>query len=356
MRIRRCIRLIPLAAAPILALAPLTAAAASTARPADSYPTTAYVWSGGGYYVYNSTGTDISVSSSSTGVYRVAIDGLGPVAGRTIVEVTPYGSDSTCTVDGWGQLSRYLIASVSCYTAVTGVPVSSEFDLIVTHPYTTPRGVFDYAYNYLATGSGTLHGYQYNSSRDANKVQHLGTGRYQITFVGPRSSGMRGTVKVSPYGTGAGDCEPVSWHGTRHGEVVLVNCYAPAGALQNRRFMVTYASANNLLGQSGIAGANALASRPGTASYTPSVQYNSERHAVVRVRHLGTGYYLVTFKGSEGTPTNGGDVQVNSVGNADVQCYVGSWGQGTNPDASVFCDNEFGLAHNSAFEVNWVVG
>ena len=156
--------------------------------------------------------------------------------------------------------------------------------------------------------------------------------------------------------TGAGDCEPVSWHGTTHGEVILVNCYAPAGALENREFTVTYASANNLLGQSGIAGANALANRPTKASYTPADQYNSEPHAVVSVRRLSTGFFGVTFKGSEGSPANGGDVQANSVGDADVQCCADGWTQSENPVATVVCYNEFGVPHDSAFEVNWVVG
>ena len=285
----------------------------------------------------------------------MSINGLASVAGKAIVEVTPYDSNDTCSVQGWAASGSYLTANVDCYTAVTGVPATTKFDLIVTHPFTTPHGVFDYAWDYNPVGSLTLHGWQYNSSRDANKVQHLGTGRYQITFVGPKSSGMHGTVKVSPYGLGAGDCGPVSWHGTKHGEVIRINCYAPAGALENREFMVTYASGNNLLGQSGIAGANALANRPTTASYKPSVQYNSERHAVVSVQHLSTGFYKVTFKGSEGTSNNGGDVQVNSVGNADVQCYVLGWSQQKNPYAYIGCDNEFGTAHNSAFEVNWVV-
>ncbi len=354
MRARR--RLIPLAVLPILALAPVTPAAAGTARPADYYPTSAYLWSSLKYYSYNSTGEDIIVNAVGTGRYQVSIDGLASVAGKAIVEVTPYNSTNTCSVQGWGSSGRYLVASVDCYTAVTGVAATTEFDLVVTHPVTTPHGVFDYAFNNRATSSGTLHGYQYNSSRDANKVQHLGTGKYQITFVGPKSAGMRGTVKVSPYGAGPGDCGPVSWHGTKHGEIVRVNCYAPAGALENRDFMVTYASANNLLGQSGIAGANALANRPATHTYAPSVQYNSERHAVVSVRRFGAGLYEVTFKGSEGTPSNGGDVQVNSVGNADVQCSVEAWTQEKNPVADVSCTNELGTFHDSAFEVNWVVG
>ena len=264
------LRLIPLAALLTLALVPATSAVAATARPAANYITTAYLWSGLGYYLYNSAGEGITVTPTATGQYDVYVEGLAPVAGKAIVEVTPYGSSNdTCSVQYWDASSISLLAHVDCYTAVGGVPANTAFDLLVTHPSTTPHGVFDYAWNYMATGSGTLHGYQYNSSRDANKVQHLGTGRYQITFVGPKSSGMRGTVKVSPYGAGAGDCGPVSWHGTTHGEVILVNCYAPAGALQNREFSVTYASANNLLGQSGIAGANALANHPTTTQLRP---------------------------------------------------------------------------------------
>jgi hypothetical protein len=119
----------------------------------------------------------------------------------------------------------------------------------VTDPASAPPGTFDYAWDSMPAGSGTLNnGYEYNSAGMSDTVRHLGTRRYQVTFEGPASSGTHGTVKVSAYGPGAGDCAASGWHGTGAGQVIDVNCYKASGALGNRDFDITYAGRTHLMG------------------------------------------------------------------------------------------------------------
>ena len=264
-------RLIPVLAVPLAAMtlaamtlaAPAGAspqrAAASThsARPATGSAAAAYLWttstSGGpvdAFYAFNSAGGPGSVTRTATGQYTVTFPRLGSIATRSVVQVTPYGAAVTCTIASWGSQSVNLIATVSCYSLSGHAPADAEFDVLVSHPLATPHGSYDYAYVYKNSGQLTST-YQYDSAHRTISVAHPHPGQYVVTFGGPRSTGVQGTVKVSPYGHTAGDCQPVGWHGSASGEVVDVDCRNAAGAFANRRFTVTYAAATNLLGLNG---------------------------------------------------------------------------------------------------------
>jgi hypothetical protein len=367
MRIRQVSKLLPYTLLLVIVLAPAASLAASHARlapaarnlagPRDYYPMSGYVFSGGSdYYFYNSAGENTSIANPLFGTYEVTFDGLGPVAGSAIVEVTQAVSPGTCAIDFWDLSGSVgLQADVSCF-GFSGTVQSALFDLAVTRPTAPPHGVFDYAFMYAPTGNHVLAGFQYNSAGKKNSVRHLGTGRYQITFGGPRSKGVQGAVKVTPYGNSAGDCITAGWHGSNAGEIVDVDCYGTAGSPQNREFTVVYASATNILGLSNVAGANAYANRPATHSYQPSVQYDSEHGARVTVQHIGKGQYSVTFKGSEGSSANGGDVQVTAVSSADRHCFVLGWEQKHDPDAEIQCKSNTGANTDTSFVVTWVVG
>ena len=364
MRLRSAVAFTSIAAMPLLALASPSLAQASIARttpvagqqvrPADSYPTAAYVFSGAAYDSYNSSGEGFDVAGTTPGHYDVELFGLGLVTGKVIAEVTSVSDSATCAVDSINDEELNLIVIVSCYD-FSGSPSSAEFNLLVTHPITPPHGVFDYALMNSLSQSRTLSSHEYNSSHKRNSVKHLGTGRYQITFGGPKSSGTHGIVKVSPFGDSAGDCIAAGWHGTKTGEVANVDCYNTAGMRVNREFAITYASASNLLGMGNVASANAFANRDTTHRYQPSVQYNFDRHARVTIVHQGTGRYQATFAGSEGTLTNGGDPQVTAVAGSDRHCAVTDWSQGRNPQVLIACTNNAGILTNADFVVNWVV-
>jgi hypothetical protein len=353
------ITLIPLAALQLLVVAPATLAASSgtaaQASAANSYPTAAYVFNDANYDSYNSSGEGFDITGTTPGHYDVTLYGLGLVASKVIAEVTPVTDAATCAVNSFSAVETELDVVVSCYDFAGG-PSAPGFNLLVTHPYAPPHGVFDYALMNSPDKSRTLGRREYNSSHKKNSVKFLGTGRYQVTFGGPKSSGTHGTIKVSPFGDSAGDCSAVSWHGFAHGEVADVDCYDATGALANREFTITYASASNLLGLGNVATANAYASRDATHKYQPSVHYNSDRHARVTILHESTGVYLATFAGSEGTLANGGDVQVTAVAGSDRHCGVTDWDQMHNPNADIVCTNNAGVPVNTKFIVNWVVG
>jgi hypothetical protein len=363
MRIQSAVALTSIAA--LLALAPASLAAASTpsarvaagqvVRPADTYPIEAYVYSGAAYDSYNSSGEGFEVLGTTPGHYDVVLYGLGLATSQVIADVTSISDSATCAVDSISDEETNLFVIVSCYD-FSGGPSSAAFNLLVTHPIAAPHGVFDYALMNSPGQSRTLTSREYNSAHKKNSVKHLGTGRYQVTFGGPKSSGTHGVVKVSPFGDAAGDCVAVGWHGTKAGEVASVDCYDTSAALVNREFTITYASASNLLAMPGVASANAYANRDSTKNYRPSVQYNYDRHARVTISRASAGMYEAFFAGSEGTYANGGDAQVTAVAGADRHCAVTDWQQGSKPNAKIICTTNSGVLTNTNFVVNWVVG
>ena len=315
----------------------------------------AYLWSGApaSSYTYNSTGGSASVTNPIIGQYQATFDGLGSIAGDTVPQVTTYQTAAICAVGGWQAAAGNLQVAVECF-GLKGSPEAADFDVIVTHPVSAPGGVFDYAYAADGTRLGTLCCSEYNSAGKQNSVKFLGTGRYQVTLGGPKTSGTHGTVKVSPDGAVPGDCELVGWHGSSQGELVDVDCFSDSGARQDRSFTVTYASSTNLMGLNGKTEASALPSST-AAVYQPYVQYDSTRGARVTVARYSTGSYEVLFAGSEGTSANGGDIQVNAVGSSDRHCIVDTWAQQFTPAAYTRCFGNNGKAANSPFAVDWVV-
>jgi hypothetical protein len=65
----------------------------------------------------------------------------------------------------------------------------------------------------------------------------------------------------------------------------------------------------------------------------------------------------VLFKGSEGTPANGGDIQVTTLGENSQVCTVRGWSQETTPTAIISCvvESDGASLFNAQFVVNWVV-
>ena len=362
-------RLIPILAVPLAALTLAAPAGASTQRTAASthaaHPATGsaaagYLWSSstsGGpvdsFYAFNTAGGPGSVSQNATGQYTVTFPRLGSIATRAIVQVTPYSAAATCTISSWGSQSTNLVANVDCYALSGHAPADAEFDVIVTHPLSAPHGTFDYAFVYKNSGQLTST-YQYDSAHRNITVANPQTGQYVVTFGGPRSSGLQGTVKVSPYGSTAGDCQPVGWHGSASGEVVNVDCRNSAGAFANRQFTVTYAAASNLMGLNGKTTANALEGS-GAALIQPSVQYDSTRGARVTIIHTDPGRYEVALVGSQGNRSNGGDVQVSAVGVTGRHCISDGWSAGLTPIADVECYDSSGHLADAHFAVDWVV-
>lgn len=322
-----------------------------------------FAWSGGEDYTYDSVDNAVTFEGDGTGAYFVIFPGLQKLT-KEHVDVSTYGTGSTCGLVNTQGLGSNLFIAIQCNDSATNALASGQFDVVVTQPTRPPKGVFDYD-TVLGTKSQKLKGHgQYNSSGKTNSVKRLSAGRYQLTLPGPASSGASGTVQITDVDKSAapGHCGLASWHGTKSGEIVEVDCFSFSGKRQNEPFGVSYVRSNNLMGMNGpaldaeVTSAYAYASRPTTEAYEPSSQYSSARGGLVFVVRQGKGKYLVIPAGSAGPYTvNGGDVQVTAVGKADDGCYVADWDQQLTPDIYINCVNDHGASTNSAFTIQWMV-
>jgi hypothetical protein len=322
-----------------------------------------YLWTGDSstatYYTYSTSGGTVSVADNtpSTGIYQVTFNGLQSINDTGDVQVSSYDTADTCPILGWGEVSGTEAVDVACYepngTLDTG---TNLFDVTITNPHSKPTGVFDYSWVFTDTHSSNLTGLgQYNSSHKTNRVKHLGTGRYQVTFPGPKTSGVHGTAEVTPFGAGGGNCVLAGWTGSKAGEVVNVDCYSATGSRQNREFDVLYASTNNVLGLNRDVDANALFSgRSGVTN--PTEHYYSTPGAQEAADEYATGFYELALPGSGGQYRFiGGDVQINAVSSHDYHCDVDDWDQEPVPIIDVQCTNRAGHPVDTPYVVQWMV-
>ncbi len=331
-----------------------TAARPAVAATAPGPAFTGYLWSTSSapppiddYFAFTSDGGAVAISHLATGRYSATF-GLSQFLPAPAVHVTTYGPSANCDVAGMIVEPTQLTVNVNCYS-LTGSAQDATFDLLAGEPGAQPGGIVDYATILL----GHLH-FSGNSSHQANKIMQLGVGRYEITFGGPASKGVAGTVQVTNFGAG-GNCVVAGWHGTSAGELVDVDCFSASGLRADKSFAVGYARRGNLTGVTGAATADAFASRPTAASYSPAVQDNDTAGAHVTVQRQGSGQYLVTFAHSGGPyPADGGDVQVSAVGTSDRYCYVVNWGATVSPQALVNCVDNLGIPTDTPFTIQWV--
>jgi hypothetical protein len=372
-RVRCALFAVPLAAA-LMSAAPAALAAGPAqhrvpsggAKPSLAPSALAgFLWSGDtSYYGYDSSGGLIVVTGSdpSAGYTQVSFAGLagiGDTAGD--VQVTPYDNPDTCAVSGWGPVSTSELIDVACYKPNGTLDTSGyEFELTITKPTGKPSGVYDYAWISQDSKSASLGGAfgEYNSSHKANRVVHLGTGRYEVVFPGPKSSGTHGTVDVTPYlrlSTTGANCVTTGWKGTRTGEDVYVDCYAPSGARQNDEFDVVYASANNVIGVNGAVDANVTFSGRGGVT-TPVPSYYSNRRAYAVAVQTPVGFYSVLLPGSGGKYADfGGNAETEAVSSKDVHCSIEQWNNQLSPNVNVECYGRTGHLLSSPFALQWVV-
>jgi hypothetical protein len=349
----------PAQARPAVSPAQARPAASPAQAPSGIGPTaiSGYIWSGdtNGYYAYDSTGRAATIEGDGTGSYFAIFPGLQDIKDEH-VDVSTYAAGAACLLEGTQALTSALFISIDCYSAA-GALANGAFDVAVTHPTRSPAGVFDYDL-VPAARSGKLTGAgQYNSAGKTNTVEHLSTGKYQVTMPGQESKGVAGVAQVTDIDHGGvGRCELAGWQGTKTGEVVDVDCFSLTGARQNRSFSVGYIRNGNLLGLDGITSAIAYANRPAATVYQPADQHDSARGASVVVIRLSKGNYLVMPAGSSGpAKTNGGNVAVNAVGSSGNRCYVGGWSQANPPQVNITCVNGHGKNADSAFTVEWTV-
>jgi hypothetical protein len=338
-------------------------AVAGTTRAAGPAVTVAaesgYIDTEPGGRVYDSEGGTPSVTEVSDGQYVVEFPNLSDLTDKGgNFEVTPVQTAHNCTITAFDTgTGGTAIVYVDCY--LLGSLTDTYFDLTATRAGTIKHGLLDYAWVSNKNKSYKLSGKDlFNSAHQASRVKHLGTGRYEVTFAGRAKTTNTGSVKVSPYGFGDGNCQAASWHGGRTATTVYVDCFGYGGHRRNREFLLVYARNNNILGRSGLTAASASASKPKTKAYYPSPQYDSRPGARVKVVRLSVGHYRVHFNGSGGPtgPVIGGDVQVTTTGGTFARCTPYSYSQGSSPSAFITCYDALGGAVNASFSVQWLLG
>jgi hypothetical protein len=305
-------------------------------------------------YNYDSAGGTVSSSEGITGVYQVTFGHLGFAGGD--VQVTAIDFMHVCTAASWAPDSMgNLVVSVECYS-VAGSLSGSEFQVLITQPQSRPNGVLDYDWVYKARGKLTNR-WQYNSSGKVNSVRHPAKGVYVVSMPGPGLKGAStGTVKVTPYGAGGGNCQITAWRTIKTGEQITVGCFAPGGAPANREFDVVYARGTNLMGLNGKTTVSAYASGNATL-YQPKVQFDSVRRARTTIVHVDRGSYLAILVGSHPTGhfSGGfGNAETSPVGSALRYCVVFPNASHT-PLVEVGCYDKNGHPADTAFTVQWVV-
>jgi hypothetical protein len=302
---------------------------------------------------YDTLGNGVGVTPTGTlGQYQVVFQNLGFTGGDAQLTA----GSGACVIQSWAKMAADLAVNVDCFDGL-GTPANQPFDLTVTKPVRKLSGVLDYAL-VPANGKGLAKAFQFNSSGKANKVTHLSKGQYLLTMPGPGTSGASaGTVKISAYGNVPASCQLAKWQGTKTGQLLHVDCFALTGARMDMGFTVVYARGTNVMGQNGLADANALASRSADL-YQPAVQYDSRRGARVSIGHLEAGLYLFVPAGTDVTGlTNGGrgDLQITSLGSSYAACGFSIVRTHHLPLIVVPCFNQMGNQVNAAFTVQWAV-
>lgn len=320
-----------------------------------------YVWSGNntGDYVYDSAGGAVTESNTDTGDYQISFGGLSSISKEATIDISPYydfTSPATCSPVNWGTSDGALLVDVSCYD-FSGSLVDSEFDVTVTLPKTTTSGVFDTAFANKGGKSGTLTSHEYNSAGKSNSVKYLGTGKYQVTMGGAKTTGTEGLAVATAAGAEGGDCQATSWKASSAGEVIDVDCFDFTGAPANRNFFLTYELDNNLMDESGITTAAGYANKS-SGLYQPANQYDNVEGARLSVVRFSSGSYEVLPVGSEGDPDNGGLMQVVAVSKSYVDCMSDGWDSAEfTPSLSVICLNPKTANYvNAHYVVEWDVG
>jgi hypothetical protein len=334
--------------------------AAVTAAAKKPSAVAGYVWTEDEtQYDYNTSGGAVTVADSTpaAGYTEVTFSGLQAIGVTGDVQVTSYDTADTCVDAGWQNEGATEIVAVACYTPAGVLDTSSPlFDLTITKPRAKVAGVLDYGWVDHVNKSGKLSGLgDYNSSGKTNRVTHLATGRYEIRFPGPASSGVTGTVEVTPFKTAGGNCVDAGWKGTAAGQQVLVDCYSATGARQNDQFTVVYASGNNILGLNHAGDANALFGGSG-GILQPRTHYYSAASARGIGLEYNPGEYEADFAGAGGdTSLYGGDVQVEAVSPHDYHCFTDGWDTSPLASIGIYCESRGGKDVATPFTVQWVV-
>ncbi len=251
------------------------------------------------------------VNNTRAGLYRVDLPGLGENGGGN-VQVSAYGGGADrCKVAWWTPsiLSDWTGAplpgtsvTVACHDT-KGEPADSPF-ILPFHAgygaYSAAPGENDgltYLWSNELTGTfAPATEYQWSTSSQANQVQEIATGTYQVTLAGLGAVG--GSVLVTAYGTGSEYCKVAYWYPSGGDTVVEVLCFDGTGQPVNTLFSLSFRQ-NTTASQNqwGDAAAYVWANDPSSASYTPYATYSYSQYSALPfgITRQSVGAYEVSY-------------------------------------------------------------
>jgi hypothetical protein len=308
----------------------------------------------------NSTYLENTVTRVSQGVYDVTFTNLAHWGGEVgVASVSAYGSAGEhCTVTHREPVLSDAVVTVRCFDAA-GNLADSQFDVSDVRPTAASRS---FAYLFADQASAASYTpdlqHQFNSSSRVNTITRTATGAYSVLLPGLASPG--GTVKVTAHSASGDSCNAASWAGAGADEVVDVRCFDTTGAPVDDRFTLVYADAGSIVADSAASG-YLLASRPSTASYTPTPQFDSTGGSST-VTRTATGLYTVTLPGLGSLPVtaDAGIVHVTAASTTGNRCQVVDWSSGLSLPASpipllvhVACQTPAGAAADTKFVLQY---
>jgi hypothetical protein len=202
---------------------------------------------------FNSAGANNTVTPGATGVWVVAMPGLGSAGRAGNVQVTAVRSagPAKCQLSNWTSAPARQLFRVRCYNGgttplTTGWTLSYQRRRAITGGQPKP---FAYTFDNKPLSAGPYAplppAVNFNSAGGINTIRSAGAGLRLVQF--PFVGLLPNTVLVTPVSSGAGFCNLLTlWATTSAAPGVLVRdvaCYTPAGIPKNHASLITYTSA-----------------------------------------------------------------------------------------------------------------
>jgi hypothetical protein len=198
---------------------------------------------------FNSSGGANTVTPGGTGVWTVAMPGLGSAKPAGNVQLTAvHHGPAKCQLSNWASTPARQLFRVRCYNGGT-TPLKTGWSL----SYQRGRAItgaqpkrFGYTFDNKPLAPGPYAplppAVNFNSAGGINSIRSAGGGLRLVQF--PRVGLLPNTVLVTPVKSGPGFCNLISPWGTFGTNVVVrdVGCYTAAGTLKNHASMITYTS------------------------------------------------------------------------------------------------------------------
>jgi hypothetical protein len=202
---------------------------------------------------FNSAGAADTVTPGATGVWVVALPGLGSAARAGNVQVTAVNAagPAKCQVSDWAPTPSRQLFRVRCYNGGT-TPLKTGWTL----SYQRRRAItgvqprfFAYTFDNKPLVAGPYApvppAVNVNSLSGVNTIRAAGTGLRLVQF--PRVGVLPNTVLVTPFNVGAGFCNLITLWATNPGTASVtvrdVACYSAAGNPRSHASLITYTSA-----------------------------------------------------------------------------------------------------------------